>query len=131
MSAEAHAGPCAKARRPVTLQTLTDTFTAARPEDAGGVPGVSSGLSASFDAAASCASNPAEHPDFELHIVDTHLASVAEVCSSTGAGAAREGHVGCRAGRLDEEARWLVVRGSCRGRPGPCSSAAAFPPRLP
>ncbi len=39
----------------------------------------SSGLSASFDAACVVRDQVlAEHPDFELHIVDTHLASVAE-----------------------------------------------------
>lgn len=64
----------------VTLQTLTDTFTAAAEE---GTPAVylafSSGLSASFDAACVVRDQVlAEHPDFELHIVDTHLASVAE-----------------------------------------------------
>lgn len=64
----------------VTLQTLTDTFTAAAEE---GTPCVylafSSGLSATFDAACVVADTlRAQYPDFELHLVDTHLASVAE-----------------------------------------------------
>lgn len=84
VSAEAFYGPWRKGAEPstaqVTLQTLTDTFTAAAEE---GTPAVylafSSGLSASFDAACVVRDQVlAEHPDFELHIVDTHLASVAE-----------------------------------------------------
>ena len=59
VSAEAFYGAMRKGAEPstaqVTLQTLTDTFTAAAEEG-----------------------TPAEYPDFELHIVDTHLASVAE-----------------------------------------------------
>ena len=84
VSAEAFYGAMRKGAEPstaqVTLQTLTDTFTAAAEE---GTPAVylafSSGLSASFDAACVVRDQVlAEHPDFELHIVDTHLASVAE-----------------------------------------------------
>ena len=84
VSAEAFYGAMRKGAEPstaqVTLQTLTDTFTAAAEE---GTPTVylafSSGLSASFDAACVVRDQVlAEHPDFELHIVDTHLASVAE-----------------------------------------------------
>lgn len=84
VSAEAFYGAMRKGAEPstaqVTLQTLTDTFTAAAEE---GTPAVylafSSGLSASFDAACVVRNQVlAEHPDFELHIVDTHLASVAE-----------------------------------------------------
>ena len=64
----------------VSLATLTDTFTAAAKE---GTPAVylafSSGLSASFDAACVVRDQVlADYPDFELHIVDTRLASVAE-----------------------------------------------------
>ena len=64
----------------VTLQTLTDTFTAAARS---GEPCVylafSSGLSATYDAACVVAEQVrAEYPDFELHLVDTRLASVAE-----------------------------------------------------
>lgn len=64
----------------VSLATLTDTFTAAAQE---GMPAVylafSSGLSASYDAACVVREQVlADYPDFELHIVDTHLASVAE-----------------------------------------------------
>lgn len=84
VSAEAFYGAMRKGAEPstaqVTLQTLTDTFTAAAEE---GTPAVylafSSGLSASFDAACVVRNQVlAEYPDFELHIVDTHLASVAE-----------------------------------------------------
>ena len=84
VSAEAFYGAMRKGAEPstaqVTLQTLTDTFTAAAEE---GTPAVylafSSGLSASFDAACVVRDQVlAEYPDFELHIVDTHLASVAE-----------------------------------------------------
>lgn len=84
VSAEAFDGAMRKGAEPstaqVTLQTLTDTFTAAAEE---GTPAVylafSSGLSASFDAACVVRDQVlAEYPDFELHIVDTHLASVAE-----------------------------------------------------
>lgn len=64
----------------VSLATLTDTFTAAAKE---GTPAVylafSSGLSASYDAACVVRDQVlADYPDFELHIVDTRLASVAE-----------------------------------------------------
>jgi DegV family protein with EDD domain len=64
----------------VALSTLTDTFTAAAQE---GTPCVylafSSGLSATYDAACVVADQVrAQYPDFELHLVDTHLASVAE-----------------------------------------------------
>ncbi|WP_296012607.1 DegV family protein [uncultured Adlercreutzia sp.] len=64
----------------VSLATLTDTFTAAAQE---GTPAVylafSSGLSASYDAACVVRDQVlADYPDFELHIVDTRLASVAE-----------------------------------------------------
>ena len=80
VSAEAFYGAMRKGAEPstaqVTLQTLTDTFTAAAEE---GTLAFSSGLSASFDAACVVRDQVlAEHPDFELHIVDTHLASVAE-----------------------------------------------------
>lgn len=64
----------------VALQTLTETFTAAAKE---GTPCVylafSSGLSATYDAACVVRDQVlAEYPDFEFHLVDTHLASVAE-----------------------------------------------------
>ena len=64
----------------VSLATLTETFTNAAKE---GTPAVylafSSGLSASYDAACLVRDQVlAEYPDFELHVVDTRLASVAE-----------------------------------------------------
>lgn len=64
----------------VSLQTLTETFTEAAKA---GVPTVylafSSGLSATFDAACVVRDQVlADYPDFELHLVDTRLASVAE-----------------------------------------------------
>ena len=83
-SAEAFYGAVRKGAEPTTaqvsLQTLTETLTAAAQE---GTPAVylafSSGLSASYDAACVVRDQVlAEYPEFELHIVDTHLASVAE-----------------------------------------------------
>lgn len=125
VSAEAFYGAMRKGAEPstaqVTLQTLTDTFTAAAEE---GTPAVylafSSGLSASFDAACVVRDQVlAEHPDFELHIVDTHLASVAEgLLVYEALGAAREGHVGRRAGRLGRGGPLLRERGVHGGRPG-------------
>lgn len=64
----------------VSLATLTETFRAAAEE---GTPAVylafSSGLSSSYDAACVVRDQIAQDfPDFELHVVDTRLASVAE-----------------------------------------------------
>ena len=81
---EAFYGAMRKGAEPTTaqlsLQTLTETFTAAAQE---GTPTVylafSSGLSATFDMACVVRDQVlAEYPDFELYLVDTHLASVAE-----------------------------------------------------
>lgn len=64
----------------LSIPVITEAFNAAAES---GVPTVylsfSSGLSGSFDVAVLVADQVrAEHPDFELHLVDTHLASVAE-----------------------------------------------------
>lgn len=95
----------------VTLQTLTDTFTAAAKE---GTPCVylafSSGLSATFDAACVVADQVrAEFPDFELHLVDTHLASVAEGLLVYGALVQHEkGMTAAELAAWAEEARYFV-----------------------
>lgn len=68
VSAEAFYGAMRKGAEPSTAQVTPTVYLA-----------FSSGLSASFDAACVVRDQVlAEHPDFELHIVDTHLASVAE-----------------------------------------------------
>ena len=64
----------------LSIPVLTEAFSAAA---ARGVPAVylsfSSALSGSYDAAMLVRDQVlAEHPGFELHVVDTHLASVAE-----------------------------------------------------
>ena len=64
----------------LSIPVITEAFNAAAES---GVPTVylsfSSGLSGSFDVATLVADSVrAEHPEFELHLVDTHLASVAE-----------------------------------------------------
>lgn len=77
-------GAMRKGSEPSTSQLsmvqLTETFEQARQA---GLPAVylsfSSGLSGSYDAAMLVREQIlAEHPDFELHVVDTRLASVAE-----------------------------------------------------
>lgn len=107
VSAEAFYGAMRKGAEPstaqVTLQTLTDTFTAAAEE---GTPAVylafSSGLSASFDAACVVrdqvlARAPGLRAAYRGHPFGQRGRGSARL---RGAGAAREGHVGRRAGRL-------------------------------
>lgn len=138
VSAEAFYGAMRKGAEPstaqVTLQTLTDTFTAAAEE---GTPAVylafSSGLSASFDAACVVRDQVlAEHPDFELHIVDTHLASVAEGLLVYEALVQHEkGMSAAELAAWAEEARCFVNEEFMVDDLEPCAAAAAFPPRLP
>lgn len=77
-------GRMRKGEQPTTAQVsigmLTETFVSAAEN---GVPSVylcfSSGLSASYDQACLVAENlKQDYPDFELYVVDTHLASTGE-----------------------------------------------------
>ena len=104
---------------------------------ASGVPTVclsfSSGLTGSFDAATMVLEQvKAEHPEAELYLVDTRLASVAEALLVYEALGQRDnGMTACELARWAEEARFLSMPSLWWRTWRRCGAAVAFPAQLP